>query len=246
MPGDGDARRRCRGAQRFEGEAGGDRRDVRRRRRSACSATAAGRRRRRQRGGLGKGRRRAHRAAADLGRDERRGRPFARVAAAAQPAARFAGGGRAARLAASTSTAPSCPKSRSRRSTAVTIAGAPDGTDAAWASAGRGDRGPRPDAHARRRAAQHHLPGELRRHACRRTSKASGSRSPCSARRRWQSSAWARCSASRRARCAKARLLALKWNGEGRAIPTLALGRQGRDLRHRRHLASSPAPAWKT
>ena len=42
------------------------------------------------------------------------------------------------------------------------------------------------------------------------------------------------------------RLLALKWNGAGEGDPGAGAGRQGRDVRFRRHLDQARAPAWKT
>ena len=56
------------------------------------------------------------------------------------------------------------------------------------------------DPRARHRARQHHLPRKLRRACPRARWRHSESRSRCSIGRRWRSSAWARCSASPRAR----------------------------------------------
>ena len=77
--------------------------------------------------------------------------------------------------------------------------------------------------------------------------RASASRSRCWTRSRWPSSAWARCSASGRAARANRQLVVMRWNGAQRPQGAAdRLRRQGRHLRHRRHLASSRPPAWKT
>ena len=59
------------------------------------------------------------------------------------------------------------------------------------------------DPRARHRAGEHHLSRELRRTRQASRSMAAASRSKCSIARRWRSSAWARCSASPRARSAR-------------------------------------------
>ena len=94
------------------------------------------------------------------------------------------------------------------------------------AALGAGRRRRVADPRAGHRAGQHHLPGELRRARPRVARGQRASRSRCSTARRWRSSAWARCSASPRARSREARLLVLKWNGGGKGgQPTAFVGK---------------------
>ena len=157
-----DDRSRAARASRFEGEAGAIVEmfvPARWRRRRI----AAARRRQRRRSGLRTRRRRADRAAADLGRraacrrfHRAAGAPAPRRSRASPPARRSAAG-------AIDIYRTKLPEKQKPTLTTVTLVGAPEGAEAAWARMRGADAGHRADPRAGRRAGQHHLPRELRR-----------------------------------------------------------------------------------
>ena len=195
-------------------------------------------------GALRAGRRRADRAAADLGRDQAGGRPR-RPRARRPRRPRGSPSARRRAAGATTSTAPSSAASRSRRSRK-------------WSSSAPA-RAPRRNGRTRRRCS----PGS--------TSPATWSPSRANiiypesfvercrealegARRRVRgarregdgaSSAWAPCSASPRARSGRRGCSSMRWNGAASRAEAGRPRRQGHHLRHRRHLDQAGRSAWK-
>ena len=191
------------------------------------------------------GRRRADRAAADLGRDPaghrpRRPQTRRRAAAAARASARARAAG------ATTSTAPSSAASRSRRSTKWSIVGAGEGAEAEWAQSMR----PCSTASTLTRdlvtePRQHHLSRKLRRALPRGDGRASASSSRCSTRRRWRKLGMGALLGVAQGSVRPPRLLVDALERRQARREAGRLRRQGHHLRHRRHLDQAGRSAWK-
>ena len=175
-------------------------------------------------------------APADLGRD---GAGDRRHRSARQPTSELRGSlsARCCAAGATTSIAPSSRRTRSRRLDEIVVVGAGEGAEAAWAKLKAIADGVCLHPRARHRAGQHHLSRKLRRALPERLQGTGRRDHRARTTRRWPSSAWARCSASRRARAGRRGC----WRCAGRAADARSrrLRRQGRDLRHRRHLAQA-------